>query len=72
MGCPNFSWQHPSVLEIWREKQDNNGDSKIVLDSNPAMESIDIFKEALKDNTVRKTNFFLSDVYALLVTDVIY
>ncbi|PKI56837.1 lecithin-cholesterol acyltransferase-like 4 [Punica granatum] len=52
MACPNFHWQHMPVLEIWREKQDTDGDSHIVLESFTPSESTYIFQEALSDNTV--------------------
>ncbi|GKV36873.1 hypothetical protein SLEP1_g44959 [Rubroshorea leprosula] len=52
MPCPDFNWQHDPVLEIWREKQDIEGNSKIILESFHPNENIDIFKEALSSNTV--------------------
>ncbi|KAK4748006.1 hypothetical protein SAY87_014592 [Trapa incisa] len=52
MACPNFHWQHLPVLEIWRKKQDEESDSHIVLESYNPSESIDIFKDALSNNSV--------------------
>lgn len=51
-GCSNFHWSHIPLLEIWREKLDNDGNSHIILESYPPAESIEIFKEALSANTV--------------------
>lgn len=61
MACPNFHWQHMPALEIWRKKQDTDGDSHIVLESYTPSECIDIFMEALSDNSVR--NNFNSILY---------
>jgi hypothetical protein len=52
MACPHFHWQHVPVLEIWREKKDNDGNSQIILESSPPEESIQVFKDALSSNTV--------------------
>lgn len=52
MGCLNFRWQHIPLLEIWREKQDSDGNSDLILESYPPAESIEIFKEALASNMV--------------------
>ncbi|KAF9668189.1 hypothetical protein SADUNF_Sadunf15G0103400 [Salix dunnii] len=52
MACPHFHWQHLPVLEIWREKQDSDGNSQIILESYSPEESIQIFKDALSSNTV--------------------
>ncbi|KAJ6889201.1 hypothetical protein NC652_030105 [Populus alba x Populus x berolinensis] len=52
MACPHFHWQHVPVLEIWREKKDNDGNSQIILESYPPEESIQVFKDALSSNTV--------------------
>jgi len=52
MGCLDFHWQHIPALEIWREKQDSDGNSRLILESYSPEESIEIFKEALSSNTV--------------------
>lgn len=52
MACPDFDWQHIPLLEIWRERHDSDGNSRIILESYPPEESISIFKEALSRNTV--------------------
>ncbi|GKU92668.1 hypothetical protein SLEP1_g6367 [Rubroshorea leprosula] len=52
MPCPDFNWQHVPVLEIWREKQDTEGNPRIILESYCPNESIEIFKEALSSNIV--------------------
>ncbi|KAL5773430.1 hypothetical protein ACOSP7_013017 [Xanthoceras sorbifolium] len=52
MACRKFHWQHIPLLEIWREKQDNDGNSRIILESYPQEESREIIKEALSSNTV--------------------
>jgi hypothetical protein len=52
MACPHFHWQHLPVLEIWREKQDSDENSQIILESYSPEESIQIFKDALSSNTV--------------------
>ncbi|XP_031248041.1 lecithin-cholesterol acyltransferase-like 4 [Pistacia vera] len=52
MACRKFQWQHNPLLEIWREKQDDDGNSRIILESYPQTDSTEIFKEALSRNTV--------------------
>lgn len=52
MGSQEFHWQHKPVLEIWKEKQDCHGNSHNALESFSIAESIEIFKEALSNNTV--------------------
>ncbi|KAA8544789.1 hypothetical protein F0562_019507 [Nyssa sinensis] len=52
MACPDFHWQHIPLLEIWREKQDSDGNSKIVLESYVPADSIPVLTEALSMNTV--------------------
>ncbi|XP_025014007.1 lecithin-cholesterol acyltransferase-like 4 isoform X3 [Ricinus communis] len=52
MACPHFKWQHIPLLEIWKEKQDSDGNSQIILESYPPKESINVFKDALSSNTV--------------------
>lgn len=52
MGCLDFHWQHIPALEIWREQQDSDGNSRLILESYSPEESIEIFKEALSSNTV--------------------
>lgn len=52
MACPNFHWQNPPRLEIWREKHDDEGNSLIMLDSYNPEESITIFEKSLTSNTV--------------------
>ncbi|XP_061354729.1 lecithin-cholesterol acyltransferase-like 4 [Gastrolobium bilobum] len=52
MGCPNFHWQHIPCLELWRDKQDPDGKSHIILESYPPCDSIDVLKQALVNNTV--------------------
>lgn len=52
MACLDFQWEHKPALEIWREKNDKDGNSDIVLESYSPEESVSIFKEALSSNTV--------------------
>ncbi|KAJ1433735.1 Lecithin:cholesterol/phospholipid:diacylglycerol acyltransferase [Sesbania bispinosa] len=52
MGCPDFHWQHIPLLELWRERQHPDGKSRIILESYPPRDSIEIFKQALVNNTV--------------------
>lgn len=52
IACPHFHWQHIPVLEIWKEKQDGDGNSQIILESYPPKETIEVLKEALSSNTV--------------------
>ncbi|KAJ4702533.1 lecithin-cholesterol acyltransferase-like 4 [Melia azedarach] len=52
MACQKFHWQHVPLLEIWREKEDADGNSHIILESYCPEESIEIYKEALSSNTV--------------------
>lgn len=51
MASLNFQWEHIPLLEIWRGKL-NDGNSSIILESYPPVESVEIFKEALLSNTV--------------------
>ncbi|KAJ7969294.1 Lecithin:cholesterol acyltransferase [Quillaja saponaria] len=51
MGCPSFRWQHIPLVELWRKKH-SDGKSHITLESYPLKESVEIFKEALENNTV--------------------
>lgn len=52
MACQKFQWQHNPLLEIWRERQDGDGNSRIILESYPPTDSSEIFKEALSSNSV--------------------
>ncbi|KAJ4977504.1 hypothetical protein NE237_002610 [Protea cynaroides] len=52
MACPNFNWQTVPLLEIWREKHDNDGKSTIIRESSEPTEALSILKEALSSNTV--------------------
>lgn len=52
MACPDFHWQNPPRLEIWREKHDDDENSLIMLDSYTPEESITIFEKSLSSNTV--------------------
>ncbi|KDP36467.1 hypothetical protein JCGZ_08597 [Jatropha curcas] len=52
MSCPHFNWQYIPLLEIWKEKQDNDGGSQMILESYSPEEIIEVFKEALSTNTV--------------------
>lgn len=52
MACPNFTWEHAPVLEIWRKKLDDCGDTRMILESYTPSESVNIFAEALSSNTV--------------------
>ena len=53
MACPGFHWQHIPLLEIWREKDNGDGNSSIMLESYCPEESVSIFIEALRNNKVR-------------------
>lgn len=52
MGCLDFSWQHDPLLEIWKENEDGDGDSTILLESYSMLEAIPIFIQALSNNKV--------------------
>ncbi|XP_051126173.1 lecithin-cholesterol acyltransferase-like 4 [Andrographis paniculata] len=52
MGCFEFKWDHPPLLEIWRQKCDSNGNSRVILESHPPDELVPIFIEALSANKV--------------------
>ncbi|KAI4306379.1 hypothetical protein L6164_029661 [Bauhinia variegata] len=52
MGHSDFNWQHIPLLELWREKHDSDGKSRMILESYPLEESTEIFKEALASNKV--------------------
>ncbi|GMH26035.1 hypothetical protein Nepgr_027878 [Nepenthes gracilis] len=52
MSSPEFNWQHIPLLEIWREKNDEDGNSNIILESYSPEESLPVLNEALLNNTV--------------------
>ncbi|CAK9167346.1 unnamed protein product [Ilex paraguariensis] len=52
MACPGFHWHHVPLLEIWREKDNGDGNSSIMLESYCPEESVSIFIEALRNNKV--------------------
>ncbi|KAK7317907.1 hypothetical protein RJT34_02522 [Clitoria ternatea] len=52
MGCPNFHWQHTPVLELWRERQNPDGKSHVILESYPPSDNVGILEQALVNNTV--------------------
>lgn len=52
MGCPDFTWQHVPLLEIWKENQGGDGNSNIMLESYSMVEAVSIFTQALSNNTV--------------------
>ncbi|CAL1361024.1 unnamed protein product [Linum trigynum] len=52
MAHPTFDWEHIPFLEFWRNKQDNNGKSQIMLEKYTPRETIGIYKGALSSNKV--------------------
>ncbi|KAI5387206.1 Lecithin-cholesterol acyltransferase-like 4, variant 2 [Lathyrus oleraceus] len=50
MACPNFHWQHITVLELWRERLHSDGKSHVILESYPPCDSVEILKQALLNN----------------------
>jgi len=54
MCCPYFKWELPPVLELWREKESNDGvgTSDVVLESYRSLESLEVFTKSLSNNTV--------------------
>ncbi|XP_027088794.1 lecithin-cholesterol acyltransferase-like 4 [Coffea arabica] len=50
MPCPDFHWENPPLLEVWREKTSVNGNSTVMLESFPPVEAVPIFTEALACN----------------------
>ncbi|XP_048438716.1 lecithin-cholesterol acyltransferase-like 4 [Pyrus x bretschneideri] len=52
MACLDFQWEHPPLLEMWRGRPDGDEKSQILLESYPLVESVQIFTEALANNTV--------------------
>ncbi|KAM1917313.1 hypothetical protein ACFX13_036929 [Malus domestica] len=59
MACLDFQWEHPPLLEMWRGRPDGDERSQIMLESYPLVESVQIFKEALANNTV---NYNVEDI----------
>ncbi|XP_010449293.1 PREDICTED: lecithin-cholesterol acyltransferase-like 4 [Camelina sativa] len=53
MCCPYFKWEISPVLELWREKQSNDGvgSSDVVLESYRSLESLEVFTKSLSSNT---------------------
>lgn len=58
MCCPYFNWELPPVLELWREKESNDGvgTSGVVLESYRSLESLEVFTQSLCDNKVSYTD----------------
>lgn len=53
MPCTDYNWQHPPVMEVWREeKGSNDGQSNVSLHTYCLSQSVEVFKEALSCNTV--------------------
>ncbi|CAI9090526.1 OLC1v1025310C1 [Oldenlandia corymbosa var. corymbosa] len=50
MACPDFHWESPPLLEVWRKKTSNSGDVDVMLESFLPMEAVSIFTEALACN----------------------
>ena len=57
MCCPYFKWELPPVLELWLEKEsdDGVGTSGVVLESYRSLESLEVFTKSLSDNKVSYT-----------------
>ncbi|ERN14907.1 hypothetical protein AMTRI_Chr02g213400 [Amborella trichopoda] len=53
MGCPDFDWSTPPLLQIWRERSDSSSNSVVKLESYDLRESISIIEEALADNKIQ-------------------
>lgn len=53
MACPNFNWEHIPLLEFWRQNQDSKGNSCIMLESYPPVETISVLTQALSINMVK-------------------
>eukprot|EP00252_Welwitschia_mirabilis_P027406 TRINITY_DN938_c0_g1_i1.p1 TRINITY_DN938_c0_g1~~TRINITY_DN938_c0_g1_i1.p1 ORF type:complete len:571 (-),score=131.73 TRINITY_DN938_c0_g1_i1:672-2384(-) len=51
MGNPDFDWSSEPLLQIWRQKEDENGDSFVELESFGLKSSVAIMKAALANNT---------------------
>ncbi|PKA49924.1 Phospholipase A(1) LCAT3 [Apostasia shenzhenica] len=48
MANPNFSWNDPPLIQVWRKCSEDKENVK--LDAYNSFECIDLFKQALKDN----------------------
>ena len=59
MPCPDFHWENPPLLEVWREKTSVNGNSTVMLESFSPVEAVPIFTEALTCNMVSYYRLFL-------------
>ncbi|EYU31717.1 hypothetical protein MIMGU_mgv1a004228mg [Erythranthe guttata] len=52
MACLDFKWENVPLVEIWRQKSDDDGNTTVTLESYPPVEAIQIFTEALSINKV--------------------
>lgn len=65
MGSPDFNWQHIPLLEVWREKHDEDGNPRNVLESYPLKESVEILSESLSTNTVSSNCYIVMYITSL-------
>lgn len=59
MTNPDFKWEKQPKIEVWR-KQSSDGESSVKLESYGPVESISLFEEALKNNEVQLTIFYMA------------
>ncbi|KAG1347651.1 putative Lecithin-cholesterol acyltransferase-like 4 [Cocos nucifera] len=52
MACPKFCWSNIPLLQLWREKHDNCGNSITLLESYEPKEAVFLMIEALSSNMV--------------------
>ncbi|XP_072969903.1 lecithin-cholesterol acyltransferase-like 4 [Typha angustifolia] len=52
MASPEFQWEHVPLLQLWREKDDDHGNSTTLLESYEPVEAIKLMAEALLNNVV--------------------
>lgn len=52
MGPTNFHWQNVPRLELFRKKDHSDGESRIILESYPPSDCVEVLKQALANNTV--------------------
>lgn len=63
LANPDFKWKKQPQIKVWR-KQSNDGESSAKLETYGPVESISLFKEALRNNEVKFQ--FLNSFFLLL------
>ncbi|KAL5731490.1 phospholipase A1 [Ranunculus cassubicifolius] len=68
MGCPYYDWNVTPNLEVWRSKQNTNGNTTVMLEKYEPEETLSVMKEALSNNVV---NVDGTDIHVPLNQDIL-